>query len=260
MKNIYLNSESIHDVFNYIKTSYQGVLNVSDNEFNLALNSKFFRGNINLITFGSSITSIQVHMTFLDDITVSLEACNKSSIVFAYCNGDDFKHSFGISGEQSILRNKHSAILNSNKSVNTILHFKKNSTVQFTIIKTEISALKQSANDSFLLDLKNTFLDRQPNFIYHDRQCAKIEEMIYQFKNNTDKGTARHAIKREIIESLLLLEIEKNISPILKMTQGAKNSVLIQIKQSKKVFRIINNYAVNLLFLKTFTSKNISIK
>lgn len=256
MKNIYLNSGSINDVFNDIKSSFEGVLKVSNNEFNLALDCNFFKGNIDLLTFNLAITSIQVKMSFLDDVTVSLESFNNSSIVFAYCNDGNFRHSFGISGEQTNLRNQQSVIITSTKSVNTILHFKKNSIVQFTIIKAETSALKQSADDSLLSNLKNTFLNKQANYIYPDRQCIKVEEMINQLKNKTNKGIPSYTLKKEIIESLLLLEIDKNTSPVLKMTQAITGSILKQMKHTKKIQRILNQYTLNLQYIKVFNSKN----
>lgn len=255
MKNIYLNSGSINDVFDDIISSSKGVLNSSNNEFNLALDNALFKGNVNLITFGT-ITSIQVGMTFFDDTVVSIESFNHSSIVFAYSNEGMFNYSFGISGQQLPLRNHHSAIITNNKSVNTIMHFKKHSTLQFTIIKAETSASKQSANDSLISNLKNTFLDKKSNSVYHDRQCVKIEEMISQLTNKTNDGNMEYTLKREIIESLLLLEIDKNTSPILKMTKIIKNLTLKQIKQSKKIYRLLNQYALNLFFRKVLNSKN----
>jgi hypothetical protein len=43
-----------------------------------------------------------------------MESLGTSSIVFAYCDGDHFKHSFGSSGHISI-RKHHSAVINSNQ-------------------------------------------------------------------------------------------------------------------------------------------------
>jgi hypothetical protein len=43
-----------------------------------------------------------------------MESLGTSSIVFAYCDGDHFKHSFGSSGQHISIR-KHSAVINSNQ-------------------------------------------------------------------------------------------------------------------------------------------------
>jgi hypothetical protein len=53
-------------------------------------------------------------MTFFDDVMLSMESLGTSSIVFAYCDGDHFKHSFGSSGHICI-RKHHSAVINSNR-------------------------------------------------------------------------------------------------------------------------------------------------
>jgi hypothetical protein len=256
MKNIYLNSGSINDVFDDIISSSKDELIISKNEFNLAVDTAFFKGNINQTTFGTTITSIQVGMTFFDDTVVSVESFNSSSIVFAYCNEGMFNYSFGISGQQLILRNHHSAVLTNHKSVNTIMHFKKHSTVQFTFIKIETSASQQSVNDSLILNLKNTFLNKKSDSIFHDRQCPKIEEMISQITNKTDDINIDYNLKREIIESLLLLEIDKNTSPILKMTNIINNPTSRQIKQPKKIYKLLNQYVLNLFYGRVFNSKN----
>jgi hypothetical protein len=54
-------------------------------------------------------TAVQVEMIF-DDV-ISMESLGTSSIVFAYCDGDHFKHSFGSSGHIYI-RKHHSAVIN----------------------------------------------------------------------------------------------------------------------------------------------------
>jgi hypothetical protein len=45
-----------------------------------------------------------------------MESLGTSSIVFAYCDGDHFKHSFGSSGQHISIRKHHSAVINSNRN------------------------------------------------------------------------------------------------------------------------------------------------
>ena len=73
MKNIYLTSGTINEVFNELETSYKGVLNSTDNEFKLALDTDFIKGNIDGVTFINGITSIQVSLTFFEDTLLSIE-------------------------------------------------------------------------------------------------------------------------------------------------------------------------------------------
>jgi hypothetical protein len=64
----------------------------TDNDFKLNWNTgKFYN------TFTAQATAVQVEMIF-DDVMLSMESLGTSSIVFAYCDGDHFKHSFGSSG------------------------------------------------------------------------------------------------------------------------------------------------------------------
>ena len=257
MKNIYLNAGSVQDVFTNLKIALNGTWSGNHDSFTLTLNTSSIKGNVRVITFGPTITSVQVRMTFLDDTTVSLESFSNSSVVFAYCNEGLLKYSFGISGQQLTLSNHHSAVITSTKSVNTILHFKKNSSVQFTIIKTETLALNANLeNNSLLSNLKKTFIDTRANFICQGFQSLKIEELIFQLTAETNHGNTAHALNREIVESLLLIEIDKNTSPILKLTQGIKNLALNQIKHSRKMYKIINQHALSLLYMKISNSKN----
>lgn len=254
MKNIYLNTGTINEVFNELETSFKGILNSNNNEFKLALASNLIKGNIDGVTFINGITSIQASITFSDDTLLSIEPLSKSSILFAYCTEGSVKHSFGISGHKSILRKHHSAVVTSTRSINTILHFKKNTPVKLSLIKVETEEAAH-ANSSLISQLKKTFLHREPNYSYQGLQNLKIAEKFNQLTAVTENGMIGHSIKKEILESILALEIEDNTDNLLKMSRAIKRSTLNQINELKKIPTFIKNYAVETLYGKVINSK-----
>lgn len=256
MKNIYLNAGTINEVFTDLETSFDGVLNSNNNEFKLALDTDLIKGNIDAVTFVNGITAIQVNMTFSDDVTLSMESLSASSIVFAYCTEGYFKHSFGMSGHQSTLRKHLSTVVTSSRSINTIVHFKKNTAVQFSIIKVETDGLSYTVNDSLISNLKKTFLNKQPNYIYQGIQNLRIAEKFHQFNAVTEQGMLGHIMKKDIIQSIVAMEIDDNTDNIIRMSRAIKRSTLHQINELKKISGFIKQYTFDAMYSKVINSKN----
>ena len=254
MKNIYLNTGTINEVFNELETSFKGVLNSTDNEFKLTLDSDFSKGNIDGVTFINGITSIQVSITFSDDTLLSIEPLSKSSVLFAYCDEGSIKHSYGISGHKSTLRKHHSQVLTSSRNINTVLQFKKDTAVKFSLIKVETEEAAH-ASSSLISQLKKTFLQKEPNYNYQGLQNLKIAAKFKQLTAVSEHGMTGHIMKKEILESILALEIEDNTDNLLKMSRAIKRSTLNQINELKKIPTFIKNYAVETIYSKVINSK-----
>lgn len=256
MKNIYLNSGTVNEVFNGLKTSFNGVLNSNNNEFKLVLDTDLIKGKIDGITFINGTTSIQASITCSDDITLSMESLSTSSIVFAYCEKGYFSHSFGISGPQSILRKHHSGVVTSSRTINTILHFTKNIPIQFSIIKVETTALEKAISNSLIINLKKTFLDKQPNYTHLGLQNFRIAKKINQLKTITEQGMVGHILKKDIIQSILFTEINDNTDIIIKLSQAIKRLSLNQIDELRKGYHFIKHYTFDSIYNKVISSKN----
>lgn len=256
MKNIYLNAGTINEVFYDLETSFDGVLNSNNNEFKLALDTDLIKGNIDAVTFINGFTSIQVNMTFADDVTLSVESLSTSSIVFAYCTEGTFKHSFGISGHQSTLRKHLSTVVTSRRSINTILHFKKDTAVQFSIIKVENTGLAQTNNDSLISNLKKTFLDKQQIYSYQGIQNLRIAKKFQQLNAVTEQGMVGYIMKKDIVQSILAMEIDNNTDTIIRMSHVIKRSTLHQINELKKISNFIKQHTFYAMYSKVISSKN----
>jgi hypothetical protein len=255
MKNIYLNTGTINEVFNELENSFKGVLNSNNNEFKLALDSDSIKGNIDGVTFINGITSIQVSLTFSDDTLLSIEPLSKSSVLFAYCTEGSIKHSFGLSGFKSTLRKHYSAVVTSNRSINTILHFKKNIPTRLSLIKVETEE-EAHANSSLISQLKNTFLHKEPNYSYQGLQNLQITKKLHQLNSISEPGMIGHIMKKEIIQSILEMEIDDNTDNLIKVSRAIKRSALNQINELKKIPHFIKTYAVETIYSKVINPKN----
>ena len=256
MKNIYLNAGTISDVFKGLENSFSAILNSTDNDFKLNLNTDLIKGQIQGITFINGIIAVQVELTFFDDVMLSMESLGTSSIVFAYCDGDHFKHSFGSTGQKISIRKHHSAVINSNRSINTVLNFHKNSTVQFSLIKVETESMGKVVNDSLLYSLKKTFLNKQTNYCYEGLQNIKIAEKLKLFKTIKASGMVGHILKKDCIQSILEMEINDNTAALQKLSIGINRSALKQINEIKKMYNIIKPYTIGSVYQKVIHSTN----
>lgn len=256
MKNIYLNAGTISDVFKGLENSFSAILNSTDNDFKLNLNTDLIKGQIQGITFINGIIAVQVELTFFDDVMLSMESLGTSSIVFAYCDGDHFKHSFGSTGQKISIRKHHSAVINSNRSINTVLNFHKNSTVQFSLIKVETESMGKAVNDSLLYSLKKTFLNKQTNYCYEGLQNIKIAEKLKLFKTIKASGMVGHILKKDCIQSILEMEINDNTAALQKLSIGINRSALKQINEIKKMYNIIKPYTIGSVYQKVIHSTN----
>lgn len=259
MKNVYLYSGTVNEVFNQMESSFKGVLNSNNNEFNVALDSDLMKGTIDGVSFINGISSIQVDLTFLDDVTLSFESLNKSSILFAYCHEGYLTHSKGISGHKSTLQKHHSGILTGGQSVNTIVHFKKDRSIKFSLIKVETESVGNPINDSLLSQLKKTFLSIPTDYGYQGIQNLKIAEKLKQLHSVTDQGMVGHIMKKEMIQSILAMEINDHTDHLIKISYAIKHLATKQINHLKNLPKVIRQYAVETLYNKVGNSTTRSI-
>lgn len=260
MKNVYLYSGTVNEVFNQIESSCKGVLSSNNNEFNLALDSDLMKGTIEGVSFINGISSIQVELTFLDDIRLSFESLNKSSILFAYCQQGYLTHSKGISGHRSTLKKHHSGVLTGRQSINTIVHFKKDMSIKFSLITVATESVLNPINDSLLSQLKKTFLSIPTDYSYQGIQNLKIAEKLKQLHSVTDQGMVGHIMKKEIIQSILAMEITDHTDNLIKISYAIKDMATKQINQLKNLPKVIRHYAVETLYSRVGGSKTINIR
>lgn len=248
MKKIYITTGTINDVFAELASRFNGEAHSNNNDSQLAINSGLIKGKVKGVTFINGVTSIQVDMAFSDDIELSIEPLSKSSILFAYCTEGKIEHSYGISGHKSILRKRHSGVVTGSRDINTILHFKKNQACQFSLIKVETEGLAHTINDPIISQLKKSFLTKQQNYSYQGLGNPKIASKFKRLNSITEQGMVGHTIKKEIIQSILAMEIDANTDHLTKMSRAVKSSAMNQINEFKKIYLLVKNFAVDAIY------------
>ena len=256
MKNIYLSAGSISEVFKGLENSFEGALNSDDNTFKLSLNTSLTKGKIEGFTFINGITTIHIEMTFFDDVTLSMESAGTSSIVFAYCNGEGFQHSFGSTGHKIGVKKGHSVVLTNNRSINTVLQFHKNTTIQFSLIKVETEGMAQTNGNPILYNLKNTFLNKQSKDCYQGIQNSSITEKLQQLQLISENGMIGHILQKECINAILQIEIDDNTDSIHKLSRAIKVATLNQVNEIKKMYVFIKHYTLGATYQRIMQSKN----
>ncbi|HSN47742.1 MAG TPA: hypothetical protein VLR29_03185 [Flavobacterium sp.] len=259
MKNVYLYSGTVNEVFNQIESSCKGVLKSNNDEFKLALDTDLMKGTVDGISFINGISSIQVNLTFFDDVTLSFESLSKSSILFAYCGEGYLTHSAGISGHKSTLKKHHSGVLTGSQGVNTVVQFKKDMSIKFSIIKVETESELNPINDSLLSQLKKTFVSIPTDYSYQGIQNLKIAEKLKELHSIKDQGMVGHILKKEIVQSILAMEINDHTDNLVKISYAVKHLAMKQINQLINLPKVIRNFAVESLYNKVGTSKTRSI-
>src|SRR6187431_1348160 len=124
MKSLYLKSGKIQDVFSELSDVLEGTLLSDNGEHNLALETRFVKGNINGISFREGVTYLQFDLVFRDDVMLSIESQNNSTLFFAYCFEGALKHSIGTMGDKKSINKSQTAIVKTKaSSINNILYF-----------------------------------------------------------------------------------------------------------------------------------------
>jgi hypothetical protein len=111
-------------------------------------------------------------------------------------------------------------------------------------------------NDPLLSHLKKTFLDNQSDFNYQGLQNLKIAKKFSQMNSISDKGMSGHVQKKDIIQSILNMEIDNHTDTLIKISRAIKRSALNHINDLKTKYSVIKNYAADSIYSKVITSKN----
>ncbi|MEA9415453.1 AraC family transcriptional regulator [Flavobacterium sp. PL02] len=255
MKNIYLKAGKAQDVFNELKESLKGTLTLNNEEYNLALESDFVKGNIEGITFQEGMAYMQFDLVFSDDVMLSMESFKTSPILFAYCSEGALKHSFGENGDKKSLKKYNSGVLKSSSSINSILYFEKNIPIKFSIIGVGISVSTNGHNDDLINKLKNTFLNKKENYLDIRFQNFKIAEKIEEFNAITQTGIVRSLLKKGILQIILAMEIEQHTDNFTKISQAITCLTLKQIDEIKRISNFIINFPAEEFTIKFLTQK-----
>lgn len=220
MKSIYLKAGKTQDVFNDLKDNFDGTLIVNNNEYDLAIQSVFSRGNIKGISFPGGMTYMEFDMIFFEETRFSLELLSGLPIFFAYCSQGNFQHSFGEQGEKKRFKEYHSGILKRATSVNSILHFEKLVPIKFSVIGMVTKPIANGENAELIRKLKNTFCNTDGDYLKVGVQNFKVAEKMKELMTLSQKGIFGNVLKKRIVKSIIEMEIAQNTAVFTKMSQA----------------------------------------
>lgn len=241
MKSVYLKAGRMQDVFSNMKDSFNGTLLVNNDEYNLALQSSFAKGNIKGITFPDGITYMEFDMFFQEDVRLSMETYSTSPIFFAYCSQGSFQHSFGEQGIKKRIQKQYSGILKSAARVNSILYFEKYKPIQFSVLGIGTNATAFEKKSELIQSLKDTFFNTKKDYLSVRLQNYKIAEKIQELHTLTQKGIVRNLSKNRILESILKMEIEQNTDGFTEMGKSISSFVIKKIEEINTISDWIMN-------------------
>ncbi len=255
MKSLYIKSGKVEAIFNDLKDTLNGTLSSSNGELVLVLNSDLAKGKIEAVSFPQGMIYLQVDLTFIADVMLSIEYLKNAPLLFTYCSKGSLKHSLGTLGTKSILKKDHSAILKSTSTINNILYFEKDIPIQFAVIGIASSEKGSFANDLISRKLKNSFSNIEENIMHVQTQNFKIAEKIKSvgaIKQNVANLTT---LQNQIVQSILEIEVEQKTDSFTKLSENIQDMTLKQMDEIKKVSNFINNLRVEDFIAKFVTQK-----
>lgn len=237
MKNLYLKSAQIQEVFKELKDDFKGSLTEINGEYNLSFQSNFTQGNIQGRTFSDGITYLNFDLVFNQEVQISIESCPIKSIVFAYCSKGVLQHSFGETGKKKALTKNGSGVLRRHPCVNSLLYFAKNTPTKFTLITTNVNSQETELAKS----LKNTFLNVKEDCLKISVQNFQIAKKINELNALNQKDNSLDS-KNAIIKNIIKLEIKQNKDSFSEIAESFHSLMINSWNQAKEVTHFILDF------------------
>lgn len=213
MKTAHIKSSTIEAMFNQLKLSLGGNLDIESGEYILQIENEIGKGKIRGISLKGGISYLEFSMVFFEDMTLSIFTHEKNPIYFTYCSKGTLGHSFGISGEKRLLESFQTGIITSREDEENVLYFKKNELLKTTLITVQTdNKTTITANGELKNNLRQTFFNENSteNFVYIGSHNLKIAEQIQQLNAIVQKGIVRTLLIQGLVHMILALEIQQH--------------------------------------------------
>ncbi|WP_337965271.1 hypothetical protein [uncultured Flavobacterium sp.] len=253
MKKLYLNTGGFDAIFNDLKDSFNGELTTNNNEYNLAIKSKWAKGTITGVCFENRMSHLTFDLIFNCDVNLSIESFQSAPIFFAHCEKGNLTHSFGINGEKKSLSKNQTGILNNTSLVNSLLSFESHKHIQFSLIGVPTENLGAEENQELITDLKKRFTNETGNYIYVASESFKVAEKWQELKTLPQQGIVRNLVKKLILKEIVDLEIAQHSYNYLKTFDQILN---LAIKPINEIRRISNMNLTEVIYTAGLASRN----
>jgi hypothetical protein len=247
MKNLYLNNGTLNTIFSELATTHNGILNTGNNALTLTLNSNGMKGTADAISFINGINVIQVDVLFSQDVRLSVEPLNESTIVFGYFRKGNLKQSYGVNGKKTYLKAHHSGVFNNRISINSILYFDKNVHYKFTLIGVATDTIINNQCDPLLTQLKQRFTKNPNGYGFIGLQNVKIAKKLQLFSAVTQKRMNNHLKKKAIIQAILQIELEHHTDAFTKIAIHLNTIASTQKNKLKAISNYVKTYSLKQL-------------
>lgn len=221
MKKLYLNTGGINTIFTDLESSFEGTLTSDNNDYNLAVKSKWAKGTISGMSFQNKMSYIQFDLIFSDEVTLSIESFHCAPVFFAYCSAGHLKHSFGANGTSTNLKKGQSGIMSNNTAINNVLYFERNKPVKILLIGVPTATFQVEENTDLLSKMSKIFINASGNYMFTGAQNHKIAEKLIEFDRIPQKGIVKNLLKESILNSIVEIEVMQHsynynvIAPIM---------------------------------------------
>ncbi|MFD1605657.1 hypothetical protein ACFSJW_03575 [Flavobacterium artemisiae] len=261
MKKLYLNNGGFEAVFDNLKESFGGELQITFNEYKLRVNSRWAKGEITGIRFEKEMTYLNFDLTFNQDVTLSVEANPFAPVFFAYCEKGNLGHSFGANGEIKNLKNGQSGIMSNSTAINSVLYFESHKQIQFSLIAIPTLAAEKTDFD-FASEVKKRFISESGNYLYIGSENHEIEEKFEELKAIPQQGTVRYLLMNDILKEVLELEIAQHSYNYLNSFDPLVNFAVKQMGEIKKISNLNFSEIIApvLFFKKSLQSRSLKAK
>lgn len=243
MKTAYLEAKTMKATFQQLKLTFGGDLTVNYKEFILKVDSDFGKGVIKGVPLQDGISYLEFNMVFSHDLVLSIKTPDKNPIYFTYCSKGQLGHSFGEFGEERTLESFQTGILTSLKAETNILYFKKDETLNTTLISVQTSVSgNQSDSNGLKEKLRETFFtdSTADNFVYIGSHNLKISEKIEQLNAITQEGLVRSLLIQGLVHVILALEIQQHSDDLSNKKSNTGSLTVTEMQTLKEVSRFVN--------------------
>lgn len=238
MKKLYLNTGGINTIFTDLESSFEGTLTADNEDYNLAVNSKWAKGTISGMSFQNKMSYMQFDMIFSEEVTLSIESFHCAPIFFAYCSAGNLKHSFGAYGNSANLKKGQSGIMSNNTSINNVLYFEKNKPVKILLIGVPTATFQVEEDADLLSKISKMFINSSGNYRYVGTQNHKIAEKLMEFDRIPQKGIVKNLLKKSILTSIVEIEAMQHSSNYSAMITPILDLATKQMDEIRKISQL----------------------
>ncbi|WP_299834139.1 response regulator transcription factor [uncultured Tenacibaculum sp.] len=261
MKTINITASSTEGTVRQIREAIGGKIIERWGEYILHVDNEIAQGKITFINFEWGASVLEYDITFLDDITLVMDASEYNPIHFTYASEGYCFHRFEKENKKRKIEQFQSVIITSKDGGYNYGYFEKNVKVHIHLIQvSRVLFLKKRLNDGAILNQKlyNVFHDQQHEsvFAYFGTYNLKLANLIKQFDKVKQKGMIRMLIKEGIVYQILsehILQHNKDVALNKKPNSSlTKKELSLVRKTATKILKDVSlDYSVEDLALES---------